>query len=145
MKIYLSASYARKDEIQKYAQALRVDGFEIGSTWQDSNVMPSKEAKMTKKEKAEFAVKDLMELLTCEGMIHFTDGKPSRGGRNFELGFFVAAKNRGPVAIIGPSENAFHELPWLYRVNDLVSPRIVLAAARFLKEAQEVENELPKM
>lgn len=107
--------------------------------------MPAKEEKMTKKEKAEFAVKDLMELLACDAVIHFTDGKPSRGGRTFELGFFVAAKNRGPVAIIGPSENAFHELPWLYRIDEIPSPRVVVATARFLQEAQEVENELPKM
>jgi nucleoside 2-deoxyribosyltransferase len=133
MKLYLSASYYRKDEIQRYAKSLRDAGFEIGSSWQDSNVTPEKEESMSKKEKAEFAVQDLIELLACDGVLHFTDGIPSRGGRTFELGFYVAAKNKNPVAIIGPAENAFHELPWLFRFDNL--PGMEIMAAKLLLEA----------
>jgi hypothetical protein len=104
-KVYLSASYARKLEVRRYADALRSAGLEVSSGWHDDD---SGDVDVSSLEASGIADKDLLEIEGADVFVAFTDGHPTRAGHQVEFG---AALVLGLwVVRVGPVEHHFHQL-----------------------------------
>jgi hypothetical protein len=97
MRVYLSASYSRRSEMQDYADLLDSLGFTVQSRWvrQDNPDLPTA------------ASDDLLDVLGSDVLLHFTEG-PDGGGKEVELG--IALGSLKEIFIIGPKKNVFHHL-----------------------------------
>lgn len=100
MKIYLAAGFSRKEEMAKYADILKNDGYEIVSSWvyggEDGLTMD------------QIAAKDLEEVAECDVLAKWTlpyGTQYSGGGRQTEFGAALAMKKI--VFIVGPREQIF--------------------------------------
>lgn len=108
MKIYLAASYIRRDEMRDIAARLVHLGHIVVSRWlwinpsspDDGVTCPDESISRTAAEQ------DLWDIEVSDIFICFTDGCPSRGGRNCETGYAMALGKR--VMIVGQRENIFH-------------------------------------
>jgi hypothetical protein len=112
MKIYLAASFSRRDEIARYGLALARRGAIITARW----LTEAHEwtAETTMMDRARYAHEDLVDVGEADTLICFThspDDPPLRntGGRHVELGHALALGKR--VVIVGPRENVFHWHP----------------------------------
>jgi len=116
MRIYICASYARKERASNFAarvEALSQNAYEVVSTWHeeapnaDDGINDGLDIPSQKK----FAKQDFHEIDEADILIAFTEpaGSPlGRGGRHVETGY---AHGVGvDVWIIGPVENIFHAL-----------------------------------
>lgn len=103
MRIYIAASYARREEMLAKSKTLIASGHEITSRWLlgDQHLGPAVDAQH-----------DIIDLMAAECVLSFTqrpvDGYTS-GGRHVEFGIAIAAARR--CIVIGPRENVFHHLP----------------------------------
>lgn len=111
-KIYLAARYSRRKELCVYRHDLLLMGHEVTSRWLEPN--PEGEAAenrgtLTTEERADYADKDLTDLLQSDIVVSFTEpprSGQSRGGRHVEFGFAMACGKR--CVVIGHRENVFH-------------------------------------
>jgi len=111
IKVYLASRYARREEMEKYACALRELGFEITSTWVYGDHDTLSQPGYVKK----FATLDRADLLGSDIVINFAEPKEldyPRGSRHTEFGM---GYERGKVCYVvgkhGPDlENIFHSL-----------------------------------
>lgn len=127
MNVYLSSWYASKDTISERAKELEQVGIHITSRWLDE---PHKPSTQTKDLSAEFlretAILDIEDMFNADTIVLFTPSDAdletvpkrswSRGGRNFEMGFFYAMAlfwrtTSFRLIVCGPREGVFH---WLY-------------------------------
>lgn len=107
MKIYLSARYARREELCAYREQLIAAGHECTARWLDGEG----------DDLGENAAIDVEDVLRADTLVNFTDEPAeysphpwaSRGGRHVEAGIALGAGI--PVVIVGPRENIFHHLP----------------------------------
>lgn len=111
MRIYLSAQWSRRDEIEGYAQTLRADGHEIVSRWH-SELMGDDSANSVE-DWAKWANADLTDICKAEVYLAFTEpqGTLARGGRHVEWGFALAttrAIKGGECIVVGPIESQFY-------------------------------------
>jgi hypothetical protein len=113
--VYLAARYSRREELNRYADELRVNGYLVNCRWLNGNHQISDDGLSTEakaEERTRFATEDWDDLMAARICISFTEtprGTNSRGGRHVEFG---AARAAGKVCIvIGPRENVFHCLP----------------------------------
>ena len=101
MKIYLSANYKRKEEMQAIAKVLQLLGHTIVSSWVFTD------DSLSQKDAAGIDFKDLG---ASDFFIGFTENPKiagyQTGGRHVEMG--VALEKVIPVVLIGPKENVFH-------------------------------------
>lgn len=116
VKVYLAASYSRRQEMVHHAAAvLREAGLEVTSRWIDGSHELDDSA--TVEDRARLAMEDLEDVVRADVVLSFTDGPQSagkgRGGRHVELGIALALGKR--VLLIGPPENVFHYLPQVER------------------------------
>jgi hypothetical protein len=110
-KIYLASRYARREEMEKYADALRALGFEIVSDWVYGDRDTLSQPGFTQK----FATLDRADLLRADIVINFAEPKEidyPRGTRHTEFGM---GYERGKVCyVVGKFgiglENIFHSL-----------------------------------
>ncbi|MCP4601697.1 MAG: hypothetical protein GY847_14480 [Proteobacteria bacterium] len=116
MNIYLSASYARREEMERYARVLYQHNIEVVSRWvfQENEELET-ELRQDGLEAHpnvcnQIARDDLDDIQQCDMFVMFTDGpdQTSYGGRHVEMGFALAL--RKPVLICGPIENVFQML-----------------------------------
>lgn len=108
VRVYLSASTVRTEELRRYAEELEAEGLEIVSSWLST---------VTKRPAAAAASADLADLRRADAFVCFTQGPGNphqgRGGRHVELG---AALERGiTVVVVGEPEHVFHELEGVER------------------------------
>lgn len=118
MRIYLTARWARRDEMKLHRQELQKLGHEVTSRWLDEvdGVSP-----------ADAAAVDLNDIDDAEALIVFTDAPDvgySTGGRHVEMGYAIGIGRH--ICVIGPRENVFHHLPQMNFVES------VAKAAEFL-------------
>ncbi len=127
MRIYLAASYSRRREMLLYADQLMALGHAITSSWIDghheANSRHSGQADRLADvaERALWAQEDVIDILSSDTLIGFTEGPDApgrrRGGRHVEFGIALGVylAQRGAMAwrlmIVGPRENVFHCLP----------------------------------
>lgn len=127
MKIYLAARYSRRLELCGYREELAALGHEVTSRWLngshqlDNQGIPISDDGERRFEegdpsvdhlRAHFAAEDLVDVITAETLVAFTEeprSGNSRGGRHVELGIALGTGKR--VIIVGPRENVFCWLP----------------------------------
>ena len=105
MKIYLAASYSRRQEMLGYAEQLRADGHTVTARWilglhDDPSISEQ-----------QCAEDDVADILDAECTISFTEVPTSgrkRGGRHVEFGIALTRGQR--LVLVGPRENVFHHL-----------------------------------
>ena len=111
--VYLAARYARLHEMQHCADELRDLGFDVCSSWHESEADPHDET--TDPLDLQHAAQTcLYDIGTADMLILFTepagqiDGA-TRGGRHVEMG--IALGYHLHVLTVGPPESAFCYLP----------------------------------
>lgn len=121
-RIYLCASYARRNEMFDISMQLAELGFEVTSRWvggstvgvfaaaQGADSAPgTPEAFRAIQQARQAAWTDLQDVERADTLLVF-GGQPSwapfTGGRHVELGYALAMKKR--VILVGPRENLFH-------------------------------------
>lgn len=126
MKFYLAARYSRIDELNVYANDLRLIGHTVDARWllgeQQVHVGAREVEAATDDIPAAigrlFAADDIEDINAADVFVCFTerpDALIPRGGRHVEFGYALAL--RKTIVSIGPRENIFHCLPevWCYR------------------------------
>ncbi len=111
MKIYLAARYSRAAEMRKARQRIENADHTVTSTWidQKSEEIPLDTLNANPTAHAQYALRDLYDLLDSEAVISFTSIRGGgRGGRHIEFGIALHSNKR--LIIIGPRENVFHTL-----------------------------------
>lgn len=113
MKVYLSAQWSRRDEIEGYAAVLRADGHEVVSRWH-SELMGDDSANSVE-DWAKWATADFDDIYKADCYASFTEpqGTLSRGGRHVEWGAalcMVKAMKDGICVVVGPVESQFYAL-----------------------------------
>ena len=114
MRIYIAASYPRKDEAIRLSTALSNKKNNIVSSWLFANeegysINENKEDKIKRMRKC--AIRDLKEIKYCDMLVCFTGDNLTHGGRHTELGAALALGKR--VVIIGKEESVFHYHPYV--------------------------------
>jgi len=115
-KIYLGARFARHQEMERYANLLKMWRHEITSGWHSLNA----ETKMRDGDpEVEFnqriAYADQVGVFNCELFVNFSEDPKNppegsaRGGRHVELGLALGYQKL--IFLVGPRENVFHYLP----------------------------------
>lgn len=123
MKIYIAASYSRREEVAQYAELLKQDGHEITSRW----LSGAHEHDGT--DPSVWAAEDEEDVQAANCLLSFTEHADSpvirmRGGRHVEFGMAVALGLW--LVLIGPRENCFHHLPEVYQFDTLEAARETL-------------------
>ena len=124
MRLYLAASYSRKEEIRKIADELIAMGFKVRARWlyePDAQLSPSTRYEFLRS-RAEIDVEDVM---ACEVLVRFSDDLsaptvPSHlatGSRMFEMG--LAWANSKPVVVVGGNQCVFDYLNSITHVKDV--------------------------
>lgn len=108
MRIYLSAQWSRRDEIEGYAVTLRDHGYEVVSRWHQE--LMGDDSANSVADWAKWAGADLSDIDTSETFLAFTEprGTLSRGGRHVEWGYAIAVPRE--CVVIGPIESQFYAL-----------------------------------
>lgn len=122
-KIYLAASYARKDEMRGVRDVLVAAGHTVTSTWidlPDDMECDNKDKKKRLMQEAPliyqgFALQDVEDLCKADTLVMFTGDDKSTGGRHTEFG--MALTRNMYIVIVGPRENVFHCIDGIYRYN----------------------------
>ena len=110
MKVYLAASYKRRDELRVYAKVLRSFGYSVTSRWLRELSPPKIELDdVSAKFLRQHAEQDIEDINEAEVFVLFTRDKKERGGMYVEMGYALA-KNKN-VILVGPKRNIFHWLP----------------------------------
>ena len=115
MRIYLSAAYARRNEIAELAFRLRNLGADVVSTWHDGSA--ENEHKMLDHQRGQAAAKDLCEVQRCDVLLALTDAMTpdldlSGGMRHVEFGTAWAIGKR--IWRVGPADHIGHNLPGVF-------------------------------
>ncbi len=113
-KIYVAASFPRKDEASDLAMRLGLLDHIIVSEWlkQDRDFQSPLAG-------SRFAKRDLEEIMAADILVCLTGDTLSRGGRHSEFGMALAL-NKG-IYIIGPRESVFHHHPNVRQYDDIQS------------------------
>ena len=114
MKIYLAASYSRREELCGYRDELRLRGHQITSRWLNgshslSELSPGATEEYREAKLADFAQEDWDDIIECDLLVSFLglpSMAPNTGGRHVELG--IALGRMKKCVIIGMKENVFH-------------------------------------
>jgi hypothetical protein len=104
MKIYLAAMYSRREEMEREANRLKHQGFEITSRW----VYFSENSRSL----LDVALMDIEDVNKADAVVSFTQPESSLfhgGGRHVEFGYGLAKGKR--CILIGGRENIFHHHP----------------------------------
>ena len=122
--IYLSAPFARREELLAYAEELAREGHNITSQWihGDAYLIPWEHRQHWTSDLGTddevdphaqpIALQDYTDLLNANTIVFFSE-KPSepqpRGSRHVEFG--IALQRDMEILVIGPRENLFHTMP----------------------------------
>lgn len=120
LKIYLCASYERRDELRGYRGKLNDLGHYVTSRWLDEDyALNVQVADLTREQQIEIGEYDLKDIDAADFIIAFTEPAGthrSRGGRHVEFGYALA-KGIGRF-VVGPFENIFCAFSWRFESFD---------------------------
>ncbi len=111
LKIYIAASYPRKEEANTLGAALEKKGYEILSYWHqiidDADYLSGAKA-----------IRDLYAVKNCDLFVELVGDDGSKGGRHCELGLALAWDKK--IILIGKGDDycIFANLPYLPRMKD---------------------------
>ena len=121
MRVYLSAAFARREEMRETAQWLRGNGYEVYARWTEFEVEP---ASLSLEDVAAYAALDLNDLCSSDMVVTFSDAPdpaddPRRQcDRHLELGAAFAMQM--PVAVVKSRETVLHwmeDLPQMFLID----------------------------
>jgi hypothetical protein len=104
MRIYIAASFPRKDEACRLRDILKTAGHKVVSRWLDQEYSVYDTGGGAKE-----AYDDFSDIISSEMLIQITGDTLTHGGRHTELGIALALKKL--CVIMGPREQVFHSLP----------------------------------
>lgn len=110
MKIYLAASFARREEMEEYRHQLIDLGHDVTSYWIVRDPVPYESLNPTQRMYA--AIQDHVEVTQCDMLVQFSSvgiDVPTHGGRHTEFG--IALEGRKHLVLVGECEQIFHHLP----------------------------------
>lgn len=113
VKVYLTGSLDRRDELRRYADQLVSLGVTVTSRWLWADDRPSSAA-----EAREIAMRNVNDLLSSNVVFVFVDPSVrSQGGHHFEHGFAYGMHVLGMcrVELVGEPENVFHQVDGVKR------------------------------
>ena len=120
MRVYLSAAFARREEMRETAAWLRGNGYEVYARWTEFE----EPASLSFEEMASLAALDLNDLCSSDMVVTFSDapdpaGDPGRQcDRHLELGAAVAMQM--PVVVVRSREAVLHwmdDLPQVFLID----------------------------
>lgn len=140
--VYLAARYARREELDKYAEQLRKVGITVTARWLDEKY-PSDSGlnDLSPEENKAVSAKDLDDIRDSDAFVLFTEQPTEahvRGGRHFESGFAQAIGKH--VITVGPRENIFHFLDDIPNFLQWKSAKIYLVRLYVSKRQSNVEQ-----
>lgn len=138
-RVYLAASYGRREEIKGYAERVKALGFDVSASWLDGPAQD--ESLLDTETKGEIAIQIAGDIAGSDAMLCFTEaerGAP-RGGRHVEMG--IALANELHVSVIGPRENIFCNLPCVYHAPDFDAFEARVLKAR--EDSPKVVEDVP--
>lgn len=110
LKIYLSARYSRREELQQYRARIRNAGHVVTSSWLDTDFELGPDGRSLEAApeiRAQVAQQDIEDMEEASITITFTEpGNGGRGGRHVEFGIAIGFGHE--LIVIGPQENVFH-------------------------------------
>lgn len=124
MKVYLASQYARKPELQVYAEELQDAGIKVTSRW-----LTDEPAALSQEEKVVWARYDLQDVDDADILVFFAEHpehQPRRGGRHVEFGYALGRNKT--VLVIGGIENIFHNLPYIQHFDNFEQVKNTLKA-----------------
>ncbi len=110
LSIYLCGRYGRREEFQRYADALERMGHRVTSRW--LNGPPEEESELSHERRAQLAMMAYVDIKDSTAILVFSESPESpygRGGRHVEHGIALAS-NTPHIIVIGPRENVFCDL-----------------------------------
>jgi nucleoside 2-deoxyribosyltransferase len=111
MKVYLAASFSRKNDLREFAKELRAAGHTVTSRWLRELSDPKADMDVEKSYKT-YATHDIEDIEAADTFVIFTVDPTEfikRGGKHFEAGYAYA--RRKSLFVVGPDENIFYQLP----------------------------------
>ena len=109
MNVYLTARFARKDEMATYAEDLNRLGHQVTSRWLGVEFDPS--TPLSHPSWSQLAQQDLVDIRRADAMICFTETSGGGAARHVEFGIGLGLGKR--MYIVGSAERLFHTLPQL--------------------------------
>ena len=110
MNVYLTARFARKDEMAAYAEELNKLGHVVTSRWL-LDVEFDPRTPLSHPNWSQLAQQDLDDIRRADALISFTETSGGGAARHVELGIGLGLGKR--VYIVGSAEHLFHTLPQL--------------------------------
>jgi nucleoside 2-deoxyribosyltransferase len=111
LKIYLAASFTRKNELREFAKVLRKRGHEVTSRWLRERAHPNTQIQPGDNYRR-IAKVDIEDIDRADTFVIFTTNPKhwiKRGGKHFEAGYAFSQGKR--MIVVGPPENIFYFLP----------------------------------
>ena len=109
MKVYLTARFARKDEMATYAGDLNRLGYVVTCRWLEVEFDPG--TPLSHPNWSQPAQQDLDDIRRADAVVSFTETSGGGAARHVELGIGLGLGKR--VYIVGRAEHLFHTLPQL--------------------------------
>ena len=109
MKVYLTARFARKNEMVAYVEDLNMLGHQVTSRWPEVEFDP--ETPLSNPNWSQLAQQDIDDISRADALICFTETNGGGAARHVEFGIGLGLGKR--VYIVGSAEHLFHTLPQL--------------------------------
>ena len=107
MNLYITARFARKDEMIRYAQDLNRLGHQVTSRW--LGVEFDSSTPLTDPSWSDLAQQDLDDIHAADALVCFTE--PSGGGRARHVEFGIGLGLGKRLIVVGTAEHLFQALP----------------------------------
>ncbi len=106
--IYLAGAWPERLRIRERAEQLRALGHHVISDWHDATADGQDYDTLDVDQMAQIGLTNMALLRHADMLILDTEGE-SRGGRDFEAGFFagIILKTRKVITVVGPPTNPF--------------------------------------
>lgn len=121
MRVYLAASFSRREEMRQVRKELRDLGVDVQARWLDESQPPAQEREKWLRENACI---DRVDVLAADLLVRFTDDLATKfvpshlatGSRFVEMGM---ALSRGiPVVVVGGNQCLFDRLPGIVHLKN---------------------------
>lgn len=147
-RIYLSASFPRRDEMRGVRDILvHGMGHTVTSRWIDQQETALGTDNLSVRDGSELARRDIEDIIHSTCFMMFTGDTGTRGGRHTEFGFWLANLSLVPVfgletIVVGPLENPFQGFDFVRHYDSWFSASVALWSAynQNLKYIKSMEN-----
>lgn len=109
MKVYLTARFARRDEMSTYVEDLKRLGHQVTSRWLGVEFDPL--TPLSNPRWSELVQQDVDDIRKADALICFTETSGGGAARHVEFGIGLGLGKR--VYIVGKAEHLFHTLTQL--------------------------------